>query len=420
MLEQITFDNGLRLLLIPMPAVHSVTMAVFVGMGSRYESDPEAGAAHFIEHMLFKGSRQRPSAQIIAETIEGIGGVHNAGTDSEATTYWAKVAAVHAETAIDTLLDMVRFPLFNPDEIEKERRVIGEEISMYYDIPDEWLLILLQQTLWPNHPLGRDVMGSRESVGGLSREVLLHTFERGYHPGNVVIALAGALDETASERAIRSRLADWPQLPRPTFLAAPQNGPEVRSRVEQRPVEQGHLCLGLPGLDRHHPDRFVLSALNTILGDGMSSRLFLEIRERRGLAYAVSSSLGFLQDTGSWIVYAGVDPTQAGPALKAILEELDKLAQAPVPLAELAKAREYMKGRLVLGLEDSASQAAWYGRQTLVKSEVLTPEQVLAAIDEVTVEDVRRVAQSLLQPERFVLAAVGPFGDGEALARLVA
>lgn len=419
MFERITLDNGLRVLLVPMPALHSVSVAVFVGIGSRYENDAEAGAAHFIEHMLFKGTERRPTAQILAETIEGIGGVHNAFTSSEMTTYFVKVAAAHSETAIDLLADILRNSRFQPEEIEKERRVISEELSMYYDIPDDWVSVLLNQTMWPDHPLGHDVAGTQESVGRMSREALLAYLARGYHPGNVIVAVAGALDGTNMEQAVRDRLGDWAPQPQPAFLPAPAGTPATRWKVDDRPIEQGHFCLGIRALSRNHPDRFVLSTLNTILGDGMSSRLFLEIREKRGLAYAVSSSLSMLQDAGSLVIYAGVDPDRAAEALQAVLEELDRLAETPVPAAELNKAREYIKGRLVLGLEDSFSQAAWYGQQTLLQPEVLSLEQVLAAYDAVTAEDVQRVAQTLLRREGYVLSAVGPFGEGEELVRLV-
>ncbi|MFQ5614314.1 MAG: M16 family metallopeptidase, partial [Anaerolineae bacterium] len=317
MYDQITIDNGLRLVLVPIPTVHSVSVGVFVGIGSRYEHRAEAGATHFIEHMLFKGTAHRPSAQLIAEAIEGIGGISNAFTGNETTTYWAKVAASHAETAVDVLLDILRNSLFQPEEIEKERRVISEEISMYYDMPDEWALVLLNQTMWPDHPLGQDIIGTQESVKRMTRRALLDYFERGYHPANVVVAIAGNIDPAAMEGAVRARLADWEQQPLPTCAAAPQETPLQRWQVENRSVEQGHLCLGVPALDHLHPDRFALSILNTILGDGMSSRLFLEIREKRGLAYTVSSSLGLLRDTGSWLVYAGVEPLRAREALAA-------------------------------------------------------------------------------------------------------
>lgn len=412
-------ENGLRVYLIPVPIFQSVSIGIFVRVGSRYERQAEAGVSHFIEHMLFKGTTRRPSARIIAETIEGVGGVSNAYTSQETTVYYAKVAAAQASTAFDVLADMARHPLFDPAEFEKERYVIGEELNMIYDSPDSWASVLLDQVLWPNHPLGHNIVGTAESLTGLNRDALTAYFGANYHPQNMLVAIGGAFDPDKILAEVTALLGDWQPQPASSFEPAAPLQTQARWHVEDRPIEQGHLCLALPGLSRRDPDRYALSVLNAVLGEGMSSRLFLNIREEKGLAYAVDSSLNLLQDTGSLTVYAGVDPDRAEEALQAVLDELDRLRTEPVPPAELHKVKEYLKGRLVLGLEDSFSRAAWVAYQALFLDEIKSPEEVLAAYNAVTAEDVLAVAQKVITPDRYNLAVVGPFGEGEALGRLL-
>jgi predicted Zn-dependent peptidase len=414
-----TLANGLRIYFVPVSSFQSVSLGIFVRVGSRYERPVEAGVSHFIEHMLFKGTTRRPSARIIAETIEGVGGVSNAYTSQEATVYYAKVAAAQASTALDVLADMVRHPLFEPTEFEKERYVISEELNMIYDSPDSWANVLLDQVLWPNHPLGHNIVGTPESLTSLSRDSLAAYFAASYHPANALIAIGGAFDPDHILAELTALLGDWEPHQIPPFEPVPPPQTRARWHVEDRPIEQGHLCLALPGLSRHDPERYALSVLNAVLGEGMSSRLFLNIREEKGLAYAVDSSLNLLQDTGSLVVYAGVDPERAPEALQAILDELDCLRTEPIPPAELHKVKEYLKGRLVLGLEDSFSRAAWVAYQALFMDDLRTPEEVLQIYDAVTAEDVLAVAQKIITPNAYNLAVVGPFGQGEALGSLL-
>lgn len=419
MYQEHTLQNGLRILLVPVNSFQSVSMGVFVNVGSRYESRSQAGLSHLIEHMVFKGTERRPSARSIAEAIEGIGGVSNAYTSQDITVYYAKVASAHSQTAVDVLADLVRHPLFEAGELEKERYVIGEEINMMYDSPDDWAGILVDQVLWPDHPLGQNIAGSHESLAGISREALLAYYQAGYHPHNMLVAIGGAFDPDEIMANLNATLGDWQPAARPAYAAAPAAPAAPRWFIEDRPIEQAHLCLALPGLPRTHPDRYALSVLNTILGEGMSSRLFLNIREERGLAYAIDSSLNLLQDTGVMVVYAGVDPERSAEALQAILEELERLRQEPPPPAELNKAREYLKGRLVLGLEDSFSRASWVAYQAMFMDHIKTPAEVQQAYDAVTAGAVQAVAQQLLQPSACCLAAVGPFGRDDTLGRLL-
>ncbi|GAB4536485.1 MAG: pitrilysin family protein [Anaerolineae bacterium] len=419
MVHETILENGLRILTFTMPQTRAVSVSLFVGTGARYESDAVAGISHFVEHMLFKGTTRRPTSRHISEAIEGIGGYSNAYTDHETTAYWAKVAAPHFAEAADVLIDMLRCSRFEPAEIEKERRIIVEEINMSMDMPDQWVGILLGQVVWPDHPLGRDVAGTRESVAAMTREQLLEYVGQYYLPGRTVVSVAGNVTHQEAVETIAGQLADWPSGLANGYLPAPDGLPSPRWLVEDRPTEQGHICLAVPGLPRLHPDRFALGLLNAVLGEGMSSRLFLEVREAQGLAYAVDSSLTMLEETGLLVIYTGVDPELAPQAIRSILAELDRLRQEPVPEAELSKAREYVKGRLVLGLEDSGAVSAWYGRQALLLDEILTPDDVLNAYDAVTAGDVQRIAQSLFGGDRLYLAAVGPFGDGEELGALL-
>jgi predicted Zn-dependent peptidase len=419
MLHETRLENGLHILTVTMPQTRAASVSLFVGTGSRYEADSIGGASHFIEHMLFKGTARRPSARHIAEAIEGIGGYSNAYTDQEITGYWAKVAAPHFVEAADVLTDMLRCSTFEPVEVEKERRVIVEEINMTMDMPDQWVTILLGQAIWPGHPLGRDVAGTRESVAAITRDQLLDYMQQHYLPRRTVVSVAGNVTHQEVVETMVQRLAGWPTAPASSFQPAPDSKSSPGWLVEDRPTEQGHLCLAVPGLPRAHPDRFALGLLNAVLGEGMSSRLFLEVREAQSLAYAVDSTLSMLDETGLLVVYAGVDAERAPQAVQAILAELDRLRQEPVPETELNKAREYVKGRLVLGLEDSGAVSAWYGRQALLLNEMLTPDDVIAAYDAVTAPDVQKLAQTLFTGDELYMTAVGPFGAGAELADML-
>jgi len=417
MYQKTTLDNGLRILTSTMPHTRSVTIGFFIGVGSRYEADEEGGISHFIEHMFFKGTAKRPTAREIAVAIEGVGGVFNGSTAQELSTYWAKVAQQHLPLAVDVIADMLLHSRFDPLEVEKERRVIIEEINQILDTPDDLVYLLLNRSLWPGHPLGRDVAGTKESVAALDREMMLSYLQRHYGPENTVIAVAGNMEHGAVVEQIAAQLGDWAGSGASHFLPVMDEQDEPRLRLQYKETEQAHLCLGLRGIPRTHPDRFILRLLNAILGEGTSSRLFLEIRERQGLAYEVHSYLNYLHDTGMVGIYAGVDPGRIGQAIEAILAEWDKLRGERVTEEELAKAKEFVKGRLLLQMEDSAAVASWLGGQELLEGNILTVEEVLELIDAVTAEEVQRVAQDLLVGERLNLAVVGPFANETPLRK---
>jgi predicted Zn-dependent peptidase len=290
---------------------------------------------------------------------------------------------------------------------------------MMYDAPDSWVNVLVDEVMWPNHPLGHNVAGTHRSLANIGRDTLGSFFQGSYHPRNALVAIGGAFDPEEILAEVGAALGDWQPASRPAYALAPGPQAEARWRIEDRAIEQAHLCLALPALSRTHPDRYALSVLNTILGEGMSCRLFLNIRESLGLAYAIDSGLNLLQDTGSLVIYAGVDPDRASEALEAILAELARLRDEPLPPAELNKAKEFLKGRLVLGLEDSFSRASWVAYQALFMDHIKTPEEVLQAYDAVTAEDVQAVAQKIINPASYNLAAVGPFGQDKTLGRLL-
>jgi predicted Zn-dependent peptidase len=406
--ELTTLANGLRVLTVSMPHVQSVSLGFFLGVGSRYECERLAGASHFVEHVVFKGTARCPTALAIAEAIEGKGGMVNAQTGRETTLYWAKVAAPHLAEALDVLAGMLLCPLFDPAELEKERDVIGEEISYALDAPDSLVEILANEIQWPDHPVGRDVAGTRASVAALTRDELLAFLEQHYYPNQTVLGLAGHLTHAEGVAWAEAYLGGWQPGPALAYEPAPARQPGGQMRIEFKQTEQVHLNLILGGLSRSDPDRYALRLLNVILGDGMRSRLFQEVRERLGLAYSIDSYVTELHDTGAIGVYAGVGTNRVQAALQAILGQLDRFRQEAVSEDELHRTVEFVRGRLALSLEDSFAIAGWYARQELSEREVLDPEEVVARFESVRPADIQRLAQALFRTDRLNLAVVGP------------
>jgi predicted Zn-dependent peptidase len=407
--QKTTLPNGLRVLAAPMPHTRSVAVSIYVGAGSRYETQLHAGLSHFIEHLCFKGTERRPTPQEISRAIDSVGGTINAATDRELTVFYCKVAQPHFELALDVLADLVRRPLFAPDEVEKERRVIIEELAMLADSPAQQVDVLLDETVWPEQPLGRDVAGSEATVRGLSREMAIDYLHHQYVPNNVVVGVAGAVSHQQAVELVTAALGDWPRgVPSGWFPAV--NGQQApRAAVKYKATEQAHLSLAVRGLPLQHPNRYALSLLSVILGEGMSSRLVLELREQRGLCYDVHSYVSYFQDAGCFALYAGVDPASAQEALAALLAELVRLREQDVAEEELARAKELVKGRLLLRMEDTRAVSDWLGAQELLAGRVRTVDEVAKLIDAVTENDLRRVAQQLFVSDQLNLAVVGPF-----------
>ena len=411
MFQKTTLGNELRILTQAMPHIRSVSVLFLLNVGSRYEADAESGAAHLIEHMVFKGTEKRPTAREIAEAIEGVGGIFGAGTGRETTSFWAKVAEPHLSLALDVLVDMLRNARFDVEELEKEAHVVIEEINHSLDTPSELVHLLAYEQLWPNHPLGKDIAGTRESVAALKRGALVDYMARHYAPNRTVISLAGNLKHGEIVARLAAYLDDWQPTEEAVFAPAPDSYTEPRLNLYFRETEQAQIHISVPGLSLSHPDRFALRLLNVVLGEGMSSRLFQEIRERRGLAYSVDAFAEMLLDTGVVGMYAGVSPDQAVTATTALLTEWDRLRQELVSEDELHKAKEYLKGRILLALEDSASYASWWGRQEVNRRPLESPDEVVAQLDAVIPQAIQSVAQNLLQAKKLNMVIVGPFQD---------
>ncbi len=418
MYQKTTLANGLRVITATMPHAQSVSICFFIGVGSRYESQEQAGICHFIEHLLFRGTKRRATAREVSEAIEGVGGILNGGTDRELTSYWCKVAKPHFESALDVLADILLNSRFDPQDIDKERRVIIEEINMGYDDPSQRASLLIDELLWPGHPLGRDIAGSKQSVLATTRETMLDFLARQYLPGNMVVAVAGDIQHEEAVAAVGRVIGNWAGLGPPSGYEAYRGGKARRLSIERRDIEQVHLYLALPGLSLGHPKRFTLDLLNVILGEGMSSRLFTEIRDRLGLAYSIYSYVEHFHDTGSVAIYAGVEPKNLQVAIRAILEQLSRLKET-VSEPELAKAKELAKGRLLLRMEDSRSVAGWLGGQEALTGQVLTVSQVQAIIDAITAEELESLARGLMTSRRLRLALVGPVAKDEPLEGLL-
>lgn len=418
MYKRTTLPNGLRVVTGELPHTRSATVSVYVGAGSRYEPDDEAGLSHFLEHMLFKGASRRPTAREISEAIESVGGMHNAATDREVTVYYAKVPHTAAAQTIDILSDMVRDPVMDPVELEKERAVILEELAGVEDSPGELAAILIDETLWPGQPLGRNVGGTPETVESTPLSAINRYFRAQYVPENLVLVVAGNVQHEAVVETAQRFLGDMPASPAGPWYAVGPRAEAPRVAIRDKATEQAHICLAYPSVPLSHPDRFSVDLLSTILGEGMSSRLFLELREERALVYDIHSYPSEFRDAGSFTVYAGCDPTNARTTVELTLEEIRKLFDG-IPTAEFEKAKEMAKGRIQLRMEDTRSVAGWLGSQELLLGKILTVDQVVECIDAVTPDHLMEVARRVLAPENAVLAVVGPFAKGERFEGLL-
>jgi predicted Zn-dependent peptidase len=404
----------LRVVTESMPTVRSVAFGIWVGVGSRDESPGLAGASHFLEHLLFKGTKRR-SALDIAAVMDAVGGEMNAFTAKEYTCYYARVLDSDLPLAVDVVSDMVTSSLIATDDVESERGVILEEIAMHDDAPDDIVHDAFAKAIFGDHPLGRPVLGTVESISGVSRTSINGYYRRRYTPSQMVVAVAGNVDHAKVVRLVRKAFA--------AFLVddgAVPAGPRAGStkprfhggvQVTRRPTEQANLVLGTGGLSRTDERRFALGVLNNALGGGMSSRLFQEVRERRGLAYSVYSYHSQYADTGLFGVYAGCAPSKVREVLSLCREQLDAVATGGVTAEEIARGKGQLKGSLVLGLEDTGSRMSRLGKGELVYGEQLTVDEVIARIDAVTPDDVRDVATDVLASGNLGLAVIGPFDD---------
>lgn len=419
MFERTTIPDGPRVITARLMGARSVAVAVYVLAGSRAETDDDAGAAHFMEHLTFRGTAAYPSSQAISEAVEGIGGSFNAATDRESTVYWAKVPSRQARRAIDVLADLVVRPLLRDGDIAGERDIIIDEIRSYRDDPADLVATLFDLAVFGETPLGREIAGDEDSVRRLAAMALHDFWSRAYRPANCVIALAGDVEHAAVVEMVAGAFGTGDGVvPRFTTPDLPSS---QRMRRVERDTAQAHFCVGVPALRRDDPEAWTLELLNTVLGEGMSSRLFLIVRDQLGLAYDVATVLNAYADCGIFGVCAGVDPEDLGPALDAVCIQLARLRDEPVAARELNKAKAFAGGRLELRLEETHHLASWVGVQEALHEEVLNLDEALGRIASVTPGRIRDLAARLLSDDRLALAVVAPPGAGldlEARLRL--
>ena len=419
MFQRSVLGNQLRVVTSMMAHTQSVSIAIFVGAGSRYEPPELAGVSHFIEHLPFKGTEKWPTARAVSEAIEGVGGIMNASTDREVTVFWCKVARPHFRTAFSVLLDMLINPRLDPEEVEKEREVIQEELRMTYDNPSYRVDLLIDEALWPDQAMGRDVGGTPDTVAAIDQETIREYMTRQYNPANTVVAVAGNVQHDEVVSLLQNATGDWqPQESLDWEPVAETNGHGPVVSIERRRSDQSHLCLALPGLSLNDPDRYALSLLNVMLGDGMSSRLFLNLREVHSLAYDVSSSINHFRDCGSMVIYCGVEPRKTNDAVRAVMHQLDGMREEAEE-RELNKAREYATGRLLLRMEDSRAVASWMGSQELLQDQLCSVEEIVDRLNAVTPADISDLATRLFRQEQLRLAVVGPQGGQKTLTNLL-
>lgn len=418
-IERTQLANGVRVVTSRMDHVRSASLIITFAAGARHETDEQAGISHFLEHMVFKGTSQRPDPITITREIEEVGGILNAGTSREHTNYWVKVPSVHLEKAFDVLADMLLDSTIRQEELEKERWVIFEEIHGIHDTPDDYIHDVIDELVWDGNAIGRPIIGSEKTIGAMKREDIVTFMRNNYHPGRLVISAAGEVDHDhvvrLAERTFGQMDAGTPQTFEPCTIT--QSAPKLQ--LLERKTEEAHLCVGLPAISYRDDRRQIQDTIDAVLSSGMSSRLFEEIRERRGLAYAVFSYFRGYQDVGQGVVYAGTDPDKVDETIKAVIDELWRLRNDPVPAEELTRTKELRKGRISMGLEDSRAVAGWIGSQELLFQEILTPDQVMDEIDSVTSEQVQELATELMQPERLSLAVIGPFPDEDRFRKLL-
>lgn len=408
MYQKTTLDNGLRILSESIPYMSSVSIGFFVGTGSRSETLPEQGVSHFIEHLMFKGTVKR-SARDIAEEVDDVGGQLNAATDRENTCYYIKVLPEHLGLGLDILSDMLLHSKFAESDVEKERQVVLEEISLYEDSPDELIHDLHMNSLWPGHALGRNILGTRDSIGAMSREMILDYTRRHYMPDNIVVAAAGNLTHDQLVTQVRRF---WDNVRGAAKVSADSTPLFASGRhLQEKEIEQIHICLGTPGVAHDDPRFYASHVLNTILGGGVSSRLFQHIREERGLAYSVCSYPSSFRDTGLFTIYTGVSPENCREVMDIIGSIIGDIRSNGVRPEELKRAKEQLKAGLLFSLESSSSRMSRLGRAEISSREYLSPEQLVAKVDAVMLQHLFDLAQPLFRHESTCLTALGPIGE---------
>lgn len=414
-----TLPNGLRVVTIPLHDTQAVAVYVLAKVGSRYETRSINGISHFIEHLMFKGTTKRPTTLDISKLLDGVGASYNAFTSKDCTGYYVKMNHEHTELALDVVSDMLQHSLFDPKEIARERGVIVEEIKMYDENPIMAIEDLFEGAVFGNHhPLGWNIAGPQSVIKNVSRSSIIRYRDQYYHAGNMWVVVAGKLGPNINQQILKYFKSVKKKPHTPTFKPYHRatSAPVV---IKQKDLEQVQIGLGMTSYSYTDKRLPALQLLSVILGGNMSSRLFIQVRERRGLAYSVSASPNPYEDSGCFMIHAGLEKGRLEEALKVIVAEMKKMKTTRVSTIELNRAKEFIRGKTILSLEDSDSLASWYGRQSLFHTKVQTPEEMLAKIAKVTAAEVQAVAQHLFKPANMKLAIVGPYKDSRPFAKII-
>ncbi len=409
MYEQSTLENGLKIVTNRLSGRESVGLAIWVRVGGRYEKKELSGISHFVEHMLFKGTKNRTTKEI-KENIEGVGGMLNAFTSEESTCYFVKIPRHKLEHAYDVLQDMINDATLSVVEFKKERTVILEEIKMYLDLPAQHVHEIMSELLWANHPLGRPIAGTIETVSDMNRSHLYEHVRSYYHPKNILITASGDIEHDYFKGITEDYFAKRPVKTLSQFQAAKHSPSTTPSRFRfiDKKTEQTHFVIGFHGLPRNHEDRYKAGLLNVILGGNMSSRLFEQVREQRGLAYEIKSGLSFFHDSGAITISAGVEPKKAQLAVKVIMKELSKMKRSGVSKNELRRAKDYFLGQFLLGLEDTLDNALWFGERVLYGGQLPEIDEIRKEVERVTEDDIQNLANRFFKSNDIRLALIGP------------
>ena len=419
MFKKTTIKNGLRIITVPQKNTQSLTVLVLVGTGSKYEKKEINGISHFLEHMYFKGTKKRPSTIAIAETLDKVGGIYNAFTAEEYTGYFAKIALSHFDLALDWVSDIFLNSTLPEKEVEKEKGVIIEEINMRQDHPIEYIQILWSKLLYGDQPAGWDIAGTKESVADMTRGKLIDYMKKQYVASNTIVSIAGNFNESLAIKKVKeffSKIKTRKSIEEPKVVERQQ---KPNLLLHFRETDQTHLSLGVRSFNLFHPKRYAQDLLAIILGGMMSSRLFIEVRCKLGIAYYINTNSEANPDTGFLSTQTGLDNKNVEKGILTILKEYKKISQKKVPISELKKAKDYLNGKTMLLLESSDAQASFYAGQELLENKILTPKEIFAKIDKITQDDILKVAQEIFRPEKLNLALIGPFKDKKTFEKLL-
>ncbi|MFH0906904.1 MAG: pitrilysin family protein [bacterium] len=411
MFKKTTLKNGLRIITLPAKGTKTMTVMVLVSSGSKYETKDNNGISHFLEHMFFKGTKKRPDTLAISETLDKVGGVYNAFTSQEYTGYWAKVDATHSDLALDWVSDIFLNSKIKEEEIQREKGVILEELNMYLDSPMSHVVDLWADVLYGDQPAGWRIVGTKDVINGAKREHFIQYLKEHYSSKNTIVVVAGQIKHLSALNKVKKYFGKINTGAVKEKLAVKEKQYRPKSLVHYKDTDQTHLCIGVRGYDIFHPDKHALGLLGVILGGNMSSRLFISIRERQGLAYYIHTVVDYDTDSGFLMTQAGVDNKRAKQAVKSILKEYSKIAKQKITEAELKKAKDYIRGRSLIGMESSDEQASFVAFQELLTNKILTLEEKFAKMEEVSIDDIHRVAKDVFKPEKLNLSLIGPFKD---------